>query len=515
SMEKTAPTLLLVEDEAIIAMAETKELSDRGFRVVHVPTGERAVETMRTGTLAIDLVLMDIDLGRGMDGTEAAREILKASEVPIVFLSSHTERSIVERTETIASYGYVLKSSGVTILTAAIRMAFQLHAAHQENKDKSRQLEHSNSRLCDTVEELQVASEELSTANDSLLAACADLQRSEESLKASERRYHSLFRNMLDGFAYCAIHRDSEGRPCDWTYLETNEAFERLTGLRDATGRRVSELIPGILEADPELFEIYGRVAATGAPERFEMEVCSLGQWFAVSVYSPEPGHFIAVFEVITKRKLTEQALERSLSEKEVILLELRHRVKNNLGIISGLLAMGASKAGDSEAGRLLEDARSRVDAMSGIYEALIQTDQIDLVEMPQYLGRLASSLYETSVIEKDRISISVDIDVCALELRRAVPLCLIVNELFSNALKYAYPAPRRGSIDLALRAQDGELSVTVSDRGVGLPQGLDPKTCASTGLSLVRMLAGQLGAALDFECVPGGGTRARVVLRA
>ncbi len=123
--------ILLVEDEAIIAMIEARELRREGYLVIHAGDGEKAIAAVRGASPPIDLVLMDIDLGEGMDGTEAAEEILRTHKVPVVFLSSHTERNIVEKTEKITSYGYVLKNSGMFVLDASIKMAFRLFEARQ------------------------------------------------------------------------------------------------------------------------------------------------------------------------------------------------------------------------------------------------------------------------------------------------------------------------------------------------------------------------------------------------
>jgi PAS domain S-box-containing protein len=138
-------------------------------------------------------------------------------------------------------------------------------------------------------------------------------KRAEETLRVSEEHYRSLFDNMLNGYAYCEMHFEQD-RPIDFTYLNVNEAFETLTGLRDVVGRRVSDVIPGIRQSDPELFEVYGRVALTGVPERFETYVEALGMWFSISVYSPREEHFVSVFDVITERKRTEEALQLSES---------------------------------------------------------------------------------------------------------------------------------------------------------------------------------------------------------
>jgi diguanylate cyclase (GGDEF)-like protein/PAS domain S-box-containing protein len=113
---------------------------------------------------------------------------------------------------------------------------------------------------------------------------------------------------MLNGMAYCKMLFE-DGQPCDFIYLYTNPAFESLTGLSGVIGKRVTDVIPGIRETDPLLFEIFGRVARGGKPEKFETHVEALGTWFSITVYSPKPEHFVAVFDVITERKQAERDL--------------------------------------------------------------------------------------------------------------------------------------------------------------------------------------------------------------
>jgi nitrogen fixation negative regulator NifL len=138
--------------------------------------------------------------------------------------------------------------------------------------------------------------------------AIPERKRAEEVLRESEQRYRSLFENMLGGYAYCRMLFEN-GTPDDFIYIEINLAFENLTGLKNVIGKKVSDVIPGIREANPELIQTFGRVALTGKPEKFETYLNSLGIWFSVSVYSPAKEYFVAVFDNITERKQAEDQL--------------------------------------------------------------------------------------------------------------------------------------------------------------------------------------------------------------
>jgi PAS domain S-box-containing protein len=177
-------------------------------------------------------------------------------------------------------------------------------------------------------EELRQNYEELTANQEELRQNYEELTASQQDLRASENRYRNLFENMMEGFAYCRMIFDEDMIPSDFIYLNVNQAFNRIIGPDVVIGKRVTEVFPGIREAMPRIFEIYGRVAQTGKPESFELDFKPSGKWLYLSVYSPEKGYFVATFEDITQHKYDADVLNLS---REVLQLSYQHRALSPL----------------------------------------------------------------------------------------------------------------------------------------------------------------------------------------
>jgi two-component sensor histidine kinase len=206
----------------------------------------------------------------------------------------------------------------------------------------------------------------------------------------------------------------------------------------------------------------------------------------------------------------SEVALRRAVAEREALLKELHHRVKNNLQVIMSLLEMQAETAGHPQALSSLAEARSRVGAIASMHELLYQSESFSVIDLTSYARRLVAHL--VSFYEKDaRLNVSVAGDDINVDLVRAVPLGLVLNELVSNTFKHAFPGNSGGKVDIRLNHADGRIHVQVKDTGGGLPAGFDHRTSATLGLQLVHMLPEQLGGDVTFESA--GGTTVDVTI--
>ena len=202
----------------------------------------------------------------------------------------------------------------------------------------------------------------------------------------------------------------------------------------------------------------------------------------------------------------SEKAMRSSLREKEVLLKEIHHRVKNNLQVISSLLNLQARYLPDPAAREIFRASQHRVQSIALVHEKLYQSADLSHVDFNDYTVALLDNLFETFDAGPRGISKLVDIGAIRLSVDIAIPCGLIVNELVTNALKHAFPGGREGTVRVILReGADGALDLTVGDDGVGLPAGMDPTKTSSLGLDLVFTFADQLNA--DVEIGRQGGS--------
>jgi len=202
----------------------------------------------------------------------------------------------------------------------------------------------------------------------------------------------------------------------------------------------------------------------------------------------------------IVERRRAEERVTASLREKEILLREIHHRVKNNLQIISALLDLQSDSIRDEESLSLFRESQERIKAMALVHERLYKSKDFASIDFGEYVENLTRHLALSYVEDPERVSVKVDTANFSLDIEEAIPCGLIINELISNALKHAFPAGRPGEIAVACHANgEGIVTIEVRDSGVGLPNGLDLLNSETLGLQIVSMLTRQLRGSIEM----------------
>jgi two-component sensor histidine kinase len=210
---------------------------------------------------------------------------------------------------------------------------------------------------------------------------------------------------------------------------------------------------------------------------------------------------YFSVIRDITERKLAEEQIMSALKEKEILLKEIHHRVKNNLQVVASMLHLQAGYIKDGEARILFEESQKRVESMALLHEKLYQAKDLARIDFREYVVELTGNLLTLNTDRSERIEMNVDIEGVILDVNSSIPCGLIINELVSNALIHAFPEGRKGRIDISMRCgNERKVGLTVRDNGIGFPENIDFRNTASLGMQLVNSLVNQLGGLIELD---------------
>jgi len=580
-------TILLVEDEAIIALDEKCILEDLGYNVIMANSGEEAVKTFFS-TEDINLILMDINLGPGMDGPQAAEKILSSRDIPVIFLSSHTEFEIVKKTEGITSYGYIVKGCNDAVLHASISMAFRLYNEKLKRKESEKNLGKEKIRfqnmansvpgvLCSILinsynykkiyysspqikDLLGFTFEELSLA-PSLFFDRIDsgyMKKIDEFINISIKeqrplKFSSLYSHPRKGDIYlkCSLspvkHSDNEtmfhGFITDITeswksrielerseesyrnlingmnetvwilefngkIIEVNDSVERTLGYKrnEVIGKEISFIDPDIpkekriglmdrLKKDSKAMNIFETYHTTKSGNKIPVEICS-----TITNYNGKKSTLNIVRD-ISKRKEFEKALKSQIEEKETLLKIAHHRIKNNIAAIGSLISLQANTLEDETSKSVLQDTLGRVNCMHILYDSLLKTDHYKDLETENYIKQIIGSILSIFT-DKNEIEIDIDCDNFTLSERGIFPLGVIVEELMTNIMKYAFPHSNSGRVEVTLKKEKEQACLQIKDNGCGLPEGFSNQDLSGFGLTIVDIMSKQLRGTFSIkEC--------------
>jgi len=316
-------------------------------------------------------------------------------------------------------------------------------------------------------------------------------KRAEKELRKSEIKYRTLVEKSLQGIVI------AQGMPPRLVF--TNTAFAEISGytLEELYSFSLDDIKTLVHPEEQSFFftRYQNRLAGNPAPSRYELRIIRKDgemRWLEILAsrieYQGEPAVQKAFID-ITERKRAEEQIKASLREKEALLKEIHHRVKNNMQIISSLLSLQSHHITDPELLDMFKDSQTRIKSMALVHEKLYQSEDFANINFKEYIKILATHVLQSHGVDTETIALTIDADSISLGIDAAIPCGLIINELVSNSVKHAFP-DGEGEIKITFHALDGNIELIVSDTGVGIPDDIDFTTTDSLGLSLVTLLA-------------------------
>ncbi|MBC8167967.1 MAG: PAS domain S-box protein [Bryobacteraceae bacterium] len=330
-----------------------------------------------------------------------------------------------------------------------------------------------------------------------LTGACVDIterKQTTEALLRSEERFRLFVNNVRD---YALFQMDTAGRIVAW-----NAGAERVLGYSEAEilGQSAEVLfVPeDVANGEPKREMDEAATVGRSEGERWHLRKDGTRFWCSGVVTAMHNGHgplrgFAKVMRDETEGRQANQQLTASLTEKEALLKEIHHRVKNNLQVITSLLTLQSDAVDNSVVREMFEESVNRVRTIGDLHELLYRSPELASIDFDAYLNLLAQNLFSFYGVDSDRLQISVSAKDMRVDIAKAIPCGLIVNELLTNCLKHGFPAGRTGEIRVSLSCDNEECTLEVSDNGVGMPATLSIARSTSLGLKLVSVLAKQL----------------------
>jgi len=320
-------------------------------------------------------------------------------------------------------------------------------------------------------------------------------KKTQESLKQSEQLLHSVWDQSKDGMRLT----DAEGR-----IVMVNDAFSDMMGMPKNEMEGQSLGIIYFPEEQHRIVKRYKENFLNKTVQPYIERPFTLWngeqKWFGVSIAFISDTLLLSVFRDITQRVRNKESLKELVHQKEMFMRELQHRVKNNMNVLASIISLEMRQVQDPEMRDIFQNIRSRIHSVAAIYKRLNLTSDMESIELSQYIKTLAENILETFTAGSNRLHLETRLDPVRLVTKRAASLGLILNELLTNSLKYAYPHNEKGTITIEIHQEGNQLYFTVKDDGVGLPDDFSIGSQKSMGFMLIDILVKELKGKMSID---------------
>jgi len=455
---------MVVDDEATITTQLEERLTNLGYEVVgSASSGQEAIQLAEQ--TKPDLILMDIVMPGKIDGIEAAGRIKADLDIPVVFLTAYGDEKFVTRAKQVEAMGYIIKPYQEEELKATIEIALY-------NKEVARSLSQSETQWRTLAESI----------NDGIILA-------DES-----SRVIYWNRGAFNIFGY--TQEEAIGQPIIFILPQQNQRPFKTMVDQLLTDSETSHY-PTVWEDTIGLKKDWSK---------FPLEIS-----FSTSRIRNRTV-LVCLARDVTQRKRNEDSIRTSLKEKEIELNELKKQLQDNLDIIYRLIDLEHEYKKGEPPLTTLQETRERLQSISEIQDRLSLPGHPNRIDFSAYIRNLTGRLYKSYEVDQSQISLTVKSEDIFLPLKTAIPCGLIISELISNSIKYAFPKDIKGEICIELIQRNGEYELTIEDSGIGLPEYKDLHHPGSVGMQMVYDLASQMKAKIQID--KGRGTKFVIIFR-
>ncbi len=486
-------TILVVDDDPVARAAVSGYLRDAGYAVREAAGGADALALFNER--GADAVLLDWRMPDTGGAEVLPRIAAQNPTVPVIVVSGTTEVRELARALRLGAWDFVIKpiEDMAVLERGLVRCLLRAELLREQGRRR------------ETLEGLvRRRTEDLEEANRRLRREIAERGEFERALAESEERFRQLMENTSEVFWVRDLATDR--------LLYLSPAYETVWGRPVAAAMQGGATRLHTVHPDDRenVAAAMAGIATSATPVDAEFRILRPDggvRWVHVRAFPVRDGdgnvyRVAGVAEDVTARRQAEEDIRASLREKEILLREVHHRVKNNLQLIVSLLNLQAAYAGGAADRERFIESRNRVASMALVHEELYRANDLARVDFTDYVERLARKLVLSSVDVE--VELALDLSPLFLPVSAAIPCGLILNELVTNAIKHAFPGRDAGRVSVSARRDGRQVELRVADDGAGLPQGFEPTGGGTLGMQLVGSLVAQLGGRLDVA--PGAG---------